>query len=162
MNVIDANIDVKYEPNLGLENVIASDILIEKYIKTYNDIKAKYVEFYKEGTGYKTNKYHEPVMNKAYNYIEHDDFKAIAKEPAQGYSNNNCPKGELISYFYYKALWSIVCEELSKQYNNEFILKFDHRHKTKKNNDFDGTIFCYKNKSFWQNHNLPNKQKYQS
>ena len=99
MNVIDANIDVKYEPNLGLENVIASDILIEKYIKTYNDIKAKYVEFYKEGTGYKTNQYHEPVMNKAYNYIEYDNFKAIAKEPTQGYGNNNCPKGELRSYF---------------------------------------------------------------
>lgn len=154
------SLDVQFEPNIGLEKIISADKLKQEYIKTYDEIKSKYADYYKAGTGYKTNKYHEPVMNKAYNYIEHDDFKSIAQESTKGWNKNNQPKGEIVSYPYYKAVWNIVCDEISKRYNNQFILKFDHRHKDRKNNDFDGTIVCYKNKAFWQNLNLPNKQRY--
>ena len=154
------NLNVQFEPNVGLEQIISADELKQEYIKFYDEIKTKYADYYRAGTGYKTNKYHEPVMNKAYNYIEHDDFKSIAKESVKGWDNNNQPKGEVVSYPYYKAVRNIVCDEISKKYNNQFILKFDHRYKDRKNNDFDGTIICYKNKSFWQNRNLPNKQRY--
>src|SRR5574344_2085033 len=116
------------------QQIISEQELIDAYLEEYNKIIESYSDYYREGTGYKTNKYHEPVMNKAYNYIEHDDFKSIAKESVKGWDNNNQPKGEVVSYPYYKAVWSIVCDEISRKYNNQFILKFDHRYKDRKNN----------------------------
>ncbi len=152
------NIEVVFE---GSENNYPKiSELINSYLDTYYKIKNEYKLFYKEGTGYKTNSYHEPVMNYAYNYIQHNNFKKIAKESPRGYNRNGSYKGSPISYEYYMALWSITCEELEKKYGNKFIIKFDHRHKDNKNNDFDGILYCFSNFKFWKNRNLPHNQKY--
>lgn len=152
-------IDVKYEKK-EIEELISSEDLIKEYIKIYSQIKQKYINYFKKGTGKKTNDYYQPSMNYAYNYIEHDDFKKEVYEPIKGWDSSNRPKSEPIKYTYYLSLWSIVCNEISRLHDNKFKIKFDHRYKDRKNNDFDGTIICFNNSSFWKNHNLPNKQRY--
>ncbi len=152
------NIDVLFEGNL--EDVISRSELIQAYTNEYNKIVDNYKDFFREGKGYKTNKYHEPVMNFAYNYIKHDDFKRIAREPTRGYNRYGQAKSTPRSYYYYLSVWSIACLNVEKLYNNQFQLKFDHRYNDRKNNDFDGYLVCFKNFQFWKNRNLPNKQRY--
>lgn len=151
-----------------IEVIILDDIgvdldieeLLEQYSKLYRELVEEYKDFYRAGTGVKTNKYHSPTMNLAYNYIEHDDFKRVAKEPSRGYTRYGMVKSEPISYVYYLSVWSIVCERLQALYDNKFTIKFDHRHKDRKNNDFDGYLVCFKNSYYWRRRNLPNNQRY--
>lgn len=151
-------IDVIFMDNT--EELISAAELVNAYLKEYNSILIKYADYYREGTGYKTNRYHEPVMNKAYNYIEHDDFKKVAVEPIKGYDKNNRPISKPIEYIYYMSVWSIACSNIEKKYSNAFKLKFDHRKVDHKNVDNDGFLFCYKKNSSWLNRNLPRNQRY--
>lgn len=153
------NIEVIFENSVN--NIITSEELIKVYIEEYNKVKSEYASFFKSGTGVKTNKYHEPVMNFSYNYIEHDDFKRTAVEPVRGYDAYNRPRSTPVKYDYYLSVWSITCDNIQKRYNNQFKLKFDHRYNDRKNNDFDGFLVCFKSFSFWKNRNLPNKQRYE-
>lgn len=151
-------IDVIFMDNT--DQIIGKQELIDAYLIEYNKVLKKYSNYYRAGVGYKTNKYHEPVMNKAYNYIEHDDFKRVAEEPAKGYNSSNRPNSTPIKYNYYLAVWSIACINVEKRFSYVFKLKFDHRRVDHKNIDNDGFLFCYKNNSSWLKRNLPRNQKY--
>ena len=54
-------IDVKYEKK-ELEELISSEDLIKEYKKIYSQIKQKYINYFKKGTGKKTNDYYQPSI----------------------------------------------------------------------------------------------------
>ncbi len=155
---MNEKIEVIFEDSI--KYIITEEKLIEEYKEEYNKVKNEFAAYFRKGEGEKTNKYHEPVMNKAYNYIEHEDFKRQAFEPFKGYDENNRPKSTPVKYDYYLSVWSIACSRVEKKYDNQFRLKFDHRYIDRKNNDFDGFLVCFKDFSFWKNRNLPNNQRY--
>lgn len=144
----------------GTENFISKEKLFEEYLDAYKYILNKYEGFIEKGTGEKTNRYHEPTMNFAYNYVKHDDFKKIAREPVRGYTSSGRVKSIPQPYTYYLSVWSIACIIVEKKYNHAFKLKFDHRYRNLKNNDFDGFLVCFKTMNFWKARNLPNNQIY--
>jgi hypothetical protein len=152
------NIDVVFAE--GTDAYLTKEELISLYCKTYKRIVDLYENYFRQGTGIKTNHYHEPTMNLAYNYIEHDNYKKIANESPKGYTKGGSYIGRPIAYIYYQSVWSITCDQIVANYQMKFMLKFDHRFKDRKNDDFNGTLFCFKTKNYWKSKNLPNNQRY--
>ena len=164
---VDINLDIRIDPYFNVNNEADIQktklIIIKQYIEEYLNVLKEYGQYYVEGTGVKTNKYGEPVQNFAYNYIKHIDFQKIGNEWST-YDKNNKGVGSPTSYKYFQNVWSIACDRVSKRHKdgNKFDLKLDHRYKTNKNNDFDGTLVLIKPKDnkFWKAGNLPQNQRY--
>lgn len=162
---IDIDIDQKFLSvfHLSNENDVNrfKTIIRNSYVRNYLDLLKEYKSYYKEGTGNKTNGYHESGQNYAYNYFEYPNFLMKAKK-YNDYDDKGNSVGSSKTYSYYKNVWSAACDRVVKQYGYKFDLKFDHRHKDQKNNDFDGTLVLFElgNRNYWKMRNLPNKQRY--
>ena len=166
---VDIKLDILIDPHFNSKFKTESDIqrfgniICKAYIQEYLNVLKEYGDCYVEGTGKKTNGYGEPIQNFAYNYINHIDFKKIAKEYPK-YDDRNRGVGQPVSYSYFENVWSIACRRVMDKYKNQFNLKLDHRYKNNKNNDFDGTLVIFNPMSneFWKKKNLYKNQRYSS
>jgi hypothetical protein len=162
--LVDPYFDSKLKSEADRQKFI--NIVYRAYIKEYLNVLKEYGTHYVEGTGEKTNKYGEAGQNFAYNYINHPKFERTAKEWVK-YDENNRGIGKPQYYKYFENVWSIACRRVVERYKDglgkyKINLKFDHRYKNNKNNDFDGTLVVFNPNSneFWKKRNLYKNQKY--